>query len=76
MYFGHSVPTISQQAPLSARSAREGLHLSEVVRGGGVDDIGLHEKGRVVVGPQVPIGGQHLVAAHRDNHQKSPRHLD
>ena len=58
---------ISQQPPLSAWSAREGLHLSEVVRGGGVDDVGLHEEGGVVVGPQVPIGGQHLVAAHRGN---------
>ena len=39
--------------------------LREVVCGGGVGDVLVHEEGGVVVGAaQVAVGGQHLVAAH------------
>ena len=55
---------------------QESAHLAKVVCGGRVDNIRLHEQWRVVVCPQVPVRREHLVAAHLDNHQKSPWHLD
>ena len=56
-------PLVSKHLCVSKISKRS-VHLSKVVRRGGVDDVGLHEEGGVVVGAQVAIGGQHLVAAH------------